>query len=310
MAQFLVQYYQKAHKIPMEVLVPELPDNPALIEETLSEWRLRRVKIHQPIRGEKRRLLEMAENNAENTLRERLQKATRETAVLESLKRRLHMARIPSRIECFDNSNLAGTNPVSAMVVFVHGTPYKAGYRRYIIQTVSSPDDYASMAEVLSRRYSKIGPANPEPDLLLVDGGKGQVNIAVAVLEKLGLTGRFAIAGIAKKDAEKKEIEDKIYLPNRINPVNLGSDGRLLLMLEQIRDEAHRFAVTFQRKQRTRSMVKSALDYVDGVGLKRKTMLMKHFGSIKKIRAATVNELSELPGINKSLAEAIKRTLS
>ena len=309
-AQFLGQYYQKAHAIPMEVLVPELPDNTTLLEETLSEWRLRRVRIRQPQRGEKRRLLEMAENNAENTLRERLQKATREAAVLESLKRRLHMDRIPSRIECFDNSNLAGTNPVSAMVVFVNGNPHKAGYRRYAIRTVSSPDDYATMAEVLSRRYAKIGPTNPEPDLLLVDGGKGQVSIAVAVMDQLGLTGRFTIAGIAKKDAEKKETEDKIYLPNRANPVKLGSDGRLLLMLEQIRDEAHRFAVTFQRKQRTRTMVKSALDAVDGVGPKRKTMLMKHFGSIKKIRAATVDELSELPGIHAALAEAIKQALA
>ena len=308
--QFLGQYYQQAHGIPVEVLVPELPENPALLEETLSEWKMRRVRIRQPKRGEKLRLLEMAENNAENTLRERLQKATREAAVLESLKRRLHMDRIPSRIECFDNSNLAGTNPVSAMVVFVNGRPHKAGYRRYTIRTVSSPDDYASMAEVLFRRYAKIGPDNPEPDLLLVDGGKGQVSIAVAVVDQLGLTGRFAIAGIAKKDAEKKETEDKIYLPNRANPVNMGSDGRLLLLLQQIRDEAHRFAVTFQRKQRNRTMVESALDCVAGVGPKRKTMLMKHFGSIQKVRAATVDELSELPGINKSLAEAIKQALA
>jgi excinuclease ABC subunit C len=220
------------------------------------------------------------------------------------------MDRIPARIECFDNSNLAGTNPVSAMVVFVNGQPNKGGYRRYTIRTVASPDDYASMAEVLRRRYGKLGPSNPEPDLLLVDGGKGQVNIAVAVMGQLGLTGRFTIAGIAKKDAKKKEAEDKIYLPNRANPVNLGGDGRLLLLLQQIRDEAHRFAVTFQRKQRARKMVTSALDGVAGVGPKRKRLLMKHFGSLKKIRAATEDELSRLPGINKSLAKAIKQALA
>ena len=310
MEQFLGQYYQQAHEIPVEVLVPRLPDNVALMEETLSGWKTRRVRIRHPKRGEKRRLLEMAEANAKNTLRERIQKATREAAVLESMKRRLHMNRNPSRIECFDNSNLAGTNPVSAMVVFVNGRPHKAGYRRYAIRTVSSPDDYASMAEVLSRRYGKMGPSTPEPDLLLVDGGKGQVNIAVAVLDQLGLAGRFTIAGIAKKDPEKKETTDKIYLPNRANPVNLGSDGRLLLLLQQIRDEAHRFAITFQRKQRTRATVRSVLDDISGVGPKRKAMLMKHFGSIKKIRAATVNELSELPGINPSMAEAIKHSLS
>jgi excinuclease ABC subunit C len=196
------------------------------------------------------------------------------------------------------------------MVVFVNGRPFKAGYRRFTIRTVSDPDDYASMAEVLSRRYGKISQSNPAPDLLLVDGGKGQVNIGVAVIDQLGLTGRFAVAGIAKKDAQKNEPEDKIYLPNRANPVNLGADGRLLLLLQQIRDEAHRFAVTFQRKKRTRKMVKSALDGVIGVGPKRKSILLKHFGSLKKIRAATVDELSGLPGINTALAEAIKRALS
>ncbi|MFO7715692.1 excinuclease ABC subunit UvrC [Desulfosarcina sp.] len=308
-AQFLGQYYQQAHAIPVEVLVPELPENTALLEETLSEWKQRRVRIRQPQRGEKHRLLVMAQSNAENTLRERLQKASRETAVLEGLKGRLHMARLPARIECFDNSNLAGTNPVSAMVVFVNGRPHKSGYRHYTIRTVSCPDDYASMAEVLFRRYGKIGPANPQPDLLLVDGGKGQVSIAVAVLDQLGLKGRFAIAGIAKRDAQKGETADKIYLPNRANPVNMGMDGRLLLLLQQIRDEAHRFAVTFQRGQRNRKMVKSALDSVNGVGAKRKAMLIKHFGGIKKIRAATVDELGALPGINKSMAEAIKKAL-
>jgi excinuclease ABC subunit C len=196
------------------------------------------------------------------------------------------------------------------MVVFVDGRPHKAGYRRYTSRTASSPDDYASMAEVLRRRYGNLGPSNPEPDLLLVDGGKGQVSIAVAVVAQLGLAGRFAIAGIAKKDPDKEETEDKIYLPNRANPVNLGRDGRLLLMLEQIRDEAHRFALTFQRKQRARKMIKSALDGVPGVGPQRKRLLMKHFGSLKKIRAATEDELSRLPGINRSLAEAIKRALA
>jgi excinuclease ABC subunit C len=308
--QFLGQYYQQAHGIPVEVLVPELPERADLLEETLSEWKGRRVRIRAPRRGEKRRLLEMAQNNALNTLRERLQQASRDTALLEGLQRRLHMDRLPVRIECFDNSNLAGTNPVSAMVVFVDGRPYKAGYRRFTIRTVAAPDDYASMAEVLSRRYAKISPENPQPDLLLVDGGKGQLNIALAVLNRLGLNGRFTVAGIAKKDPHRAEAEDKIYLPNRANPVNMGMDGRLLLLLQQIRDEAHRFAVTFQRRKRARKMVTSALDHVSGVGPKRKAMLMRHFGSIKKIRAATVEELSELPGINPSLARAIKQALS
>ena len=308
-AQFIGQYYQQSHGIPAEILVPELPEDASLIEEALSEMRTRRVRIHHPIKGEKRRLLEMALNNAENALRERIQRATRETAVLETLQRRLHMARMPLRIECFDNSHLAGTHPVSAMVVFINGRPHRAGYRRYAIRSLSSPDDYAIMDEVLSRRYSKIEADNPEPDLLLVDGGKGQLGIAMAVLDRLGLVGRFAVAGIAKKDADKGEKEDKIYLPNRLNAVNLGADGRLLLLLQQIRDEAHRFAITYQRRKRVSSTVKSALDRIHGVGPRKRAIILKHFGSLKKIRAATVEELSALPGINQSLAEAIKKAM-
>jgi excinuclease ABC subunit C len=310
MAQFLGQYYQDAHTIPAEVLVSHLPENHRLLEDTLSEWRSRRVKVHHPQRGEKRRLLEMATSNAENTLRERLSKASQTASVLETLQKRLRMDCVPERIECFDNSNLSGTNPVSAMVVFINGNPYKAGYRRYALRTVASPDDYASMYEVLSRRYAKINPANPAPDLLLVDGGRGQVRVAVDVLDQLGLGGQFTVAGIAKRDARKGETEDKIYLPDRVNPINLGSDGRLRLLLEQIRDEAHRCAVTYQRKRRTRSTIRSRMDRIKGVGPKRSALLLRHFGSIKNIRAATADELSELPGITFDLAAAIKTELS
>jgi excinuclease ABC subunit C len=163
---------------------------------------------------------------------------------------------------------------------------------------------------VLTRRFKKINAANPEPDLLLVDGGKGQLGIAISVLNDLGLTGQFSVAGIAKKDEQRGDIEDKIYLPNQANPVNLGRDGRLLLLLQQIRDEAHRFAITFQRKTRGRAMVGSELDRIAGGGPKRKALLLKHFGGIKKIRAATAQEISELPGITVSLAKAIKQALA
>ena len=309
-AQFLGQYYQQDHGVPAEILVPQLPDNKVLLEEALSEWKSRKVLIQRPVRGEKRRLLDMAETNARNTLRERLQRATQEAALLKALEKRLRLDRPPERIECFDNSNLAGTNPVSAMAVFVNGRPEKSAYRRYAIRSVSTPDDYASMAEVLTRRYGQNSSNSPYPDLLLVDGGKGQLNVAVAVLDRLGLSGRFAVAGIAKKDADRGEDQDKIYLPNRANPANLGNDGRLLLLLQQIRDEAHRFAVAYQRKRRRRTTMKSELDRISGVGPKRKALLMRHFGSLKNIRAATVDQISALPGINRSLAEAIKQALN
>lgn len=308
-AQFIGQYYLQSHKIPVEILVPYLPETVRLIEDALTERKKRRVRVHQPVRGEKKRLLEMARVNSENTLRERLQKATSESEVLDGIQKKLFMDRLPKRIECFDNSNLAGTHPVSAMVVFIDGRPHKTGYRRYAIKSVSSPDDYAMMAEVLTRRYKKIDARNPKPDLLLVDGGKGQLNIAVAVLEEMGLTDRFTVAGIAKKDENKQE-EDKVYLPNRSNPIRFGSDGRLLLLLQQIRDEAHRFVITYQRKRRSKKAVQSVLDQIPGVGQKRKTTLLRHFGGVKKIRAATVEELSALPGINRTLAEVIQKTLS
>ena len=146
-------------------------------------------------------------------------------------------------------------------------------------------------------------------NLLLVDGGKGQIGIAGAIIAKLELVGRFQLAGIAKKDESRGETEDKVYLPGRANPVHFGHDGRLLLLLQQIRDEAHRFAITFQRKRRNSGMVHSALDQVPGVGPRRKALLMKHFGSIKKIRAATVEDLCTLPGITVSIAQAIKQAL-
>ena len=309
-AQFMGQYYREAHDIPGEVLVPALPEHAALLQDTLSEWKQRRVTIRQPYRGEKKRLLDMAGTNAANILRERVQKISQDADIMEGLMRKMNMGRPPARIECFDNSNLGGSNPVAAMIVFENGRPHKSGYRKFAIRTVAAPDDYATMAEVLTRRYQKINAANPKPDLLLVDGGKGQLNIAVSVIRELGLEGAFSIAGIAKKDPERGETEDKIYLPNRANPVNFGKDARLLLLLQQVRDEAHRFAITFQRKKRGRAMVASALDQVDGIGPKRKAMLMKRFGGIKKMRAATVEELGELPGITPMLAEAIKKALA
>lgn len=309
-AQFLSQYYQSAHFIPAEILVPEMPENHPLVAETLSDWRSQRVALRLPQRGEKRRLLDMAMDNAANTLRERLRAASNASALLEALQQRLHMSRLPRRIECFDNSNLGGSHPVSAMAVFVNGRPHKAGYRRFAIRTVSGPDDYASMAEVLARRYARIGPRDPAPDLLMVDGGRGQLSIALAVLERMGLAGRFTVVGIAKNDDRRPATGDKIYLPNRTNPVNMGRDGRLLLLLQQIRDEAHRFAVAYHRKQRKRKTMTSALESVRGIGVKRRAVLLKYFGSLKQLRAATIEEISGLPGITPSMAEAIKHVLA
>jgi excinuclease ABC subunit C len=219
------------------------------------------------------------------------------------------MNRIPFRIECFDNSNISGKDAVSGMVVFVKGKPNKSLYRKYKLKTTIAKDDYACMAEVLNRRYGKAETAAPYPDILMVDGGKGQLSIAVSVLTSLKLEKKIQLISIAKKNEQKGEIQDKIYKPGQANPVNLGREGDLILFLERIRDEAHRFAISFHRKRRSKTLMHSSLDSIQGVGEKRKLILLKHFKSIKKIRAATLEELSALPGISYNIANKIKKSL-
>jgi excinuclease ABC subunit C len=221
------------------------------------------------------------------------------------------MDRLPFRIECFDNSNTSGKDAVSCMVVFEKGKPNKSLYRKYRLKTALAKDDYACMAEVLTRRYGKKGnTSEPYPDILMVDGGKGQLNIAVSVLTSLKLEKKIQLISIAKRIEEKGEMQDKIYKPGQANAVNLGREGDLILFLERIRDEAHRFAISFHRKQRSKTLMHSSLDSIQGVGKKRKLILFKHFKSVKKIRAATLEELSALPGISYNIAKKIKISLN
>ncbi len=305
MSLFLRQLYSEKQEIPAQILVSHLPDDHELIESYLSDSRGLKVKLIKPQRGEKTRLIEMARQNAQRGLKEQVAYLAGHQDLMERIKHRLRMDTMPNRIECFDNSNLAGTLPVSAMVVFEKGHPHPEGYRRYKIAQSGKPDDYAFMAEVLSRRYKDPQKRRPLPELLLVDGGKGQLNIALAILHDLGLAGQFAVAGIAKKDEKRGEEDDKIYLPQRSNPVNLNKDPDVLLFLQRVRDEAHRFAIAYQRRRRGKSSVQSVLDEIDGVGPKRKRLLLKHFGSIDKIRKATIDELGQLQGISQTLARQI-----
>ncbi len=309
MEQFIKLYYDEQRFVPAEILVSHACESNALLEEKLSEIRGKKAVIFQPQKGDKLKLLNMAIANAGKELSEKIRQALGNKEIIEGLKKKLNMEKNPVRIECFDNSNLAGTNPVAAMVVFKNGRPDKKSYRKYIIKTVLKGDDYGYMEEVLSRRLKKEKTKTALPDLLMVDGGKGQLNIALRVIDELGLSGRFAVAGIAKKDEKKGEVSDKVYLPQRANPVVFGAQGKLLLFLQQIRDEAHRFAITFQRSKRAKDSMSSALDRVPGVGKKRKAMLLKHFGGLKKIRAATVHQISELPGITRQMAKDIKKSL-
>jgi excinuclease ABC subunit C len=307
---FIRQYYQTTPFIPEEILIPNDIEDHQLIEEWLKQLKGKTVRIHRPHRGEKARLLAIAKENADKELDDRIIAASAERDILNRLQKRLKLQRFPHRIECFDNSNISGTDSVAAMVVFENSKPKKSDYRKYRIQTVDIHDDYAYMAEVLNRRFSKSENESPYPDLLIVDGGKGQLNIALAILKALDCSNRFDVIGIAKKNEKKGETEDKVYKPGRSNPVNFGREGELLLLMQRVRDEAHRFAITFHRQRRKKRTLHSVLDTIPGIGRKRKEMLLQHFGSIQKIRAATFEELSVLPGINRTVAEALKAGLS
>ena len=307
---FIRQYYEKAPFVPKEVLIPTPLDDAFLLEELLSSIKGKKVSILEPKKGEKLRLVKLASRNAENSLKEFRDSAATDTEILIKLQKRLRMDKIPQRIECFDISSISGTEAVAGMVVFENGKPNKSLYRKYRLKSVEAQDDYACMAEVLKRRYVKGDKSKPYPDMLMVDGGKGQLNIAVSVIKSLKLEQKFQIISMAKKNESKGETQDKIYKPGQVNPANMGRGGESLLFLERIRDESHRFAISFHRKRRGKRFIRSALDSIPGVGKKRKTTLLKHFKSIKKIRAATLEELSTLPGINRKIAEAVKKTLN
>jgi len=304
---FIRQYYEKTHFIPQEVLVPIPLEDTCVLEDWLTAINQKKVRILYPIRGEKTQLVKMAANNAQNSLKDLTASTDAAIDISVRLQKRLRMDKMPERIECFDNSNISGTEPVAGMVVFENGKPNKSLYRKYKIKTVNKQDDYAYMAEILTRRYGKGEKSKPYPDLLIVDGGKGHLNIAVSIIKKFKLEKNFEIIGIAKKDAARGETNDKVYQLGRANPVNFGREGDLLLFLQKIRDEAHRFAIFFHRKRRDKKSIHSVFDTVSGIGKKRKEILLKHFGSIDRISKATLEELISLPGIDRKIAEEIKK---
>jgi excinuclease ABC subunit C len=307
---FIRQYYENAPFVPKEVLIPTPLEDASLLEELLSGFKGKKVNILLPKKGEKLRLVNLASQNAENRLKELKASAATDMEILLQLKKRLRMDKIPRRIECFDISSISGTEAVAGMVVFERGQANTSLFRKYRIKSVDAQDDYSCMAEVLRRRYGKGEKSRPYPDLLMVDGGKGQLNIAVSVIESLKPEPTFQLISIAKKNESKGETQDKIYKPGQVNPVNMGRGGEILLFLEKIRDKSHEFAISFHRQRRGKRFIRSALDSIPGVGKKRKATLLKHFKSIKKIRAATFEELSALPGMNRHVAESVKKTLN
>jgi len=307
--EFLGQYYEKNTFIPKEILISMPVEDSGIIEEWILTKKDKKSKIIYPQRGEKAKLILMAEANAENRLKEQLASEKNRVDILNRLQNKMNLKQLPDRIECFDNSNISGSDPVAGMVVFEKGKPLKKQYRKFKIKTVKYQDDYAYMEEVLKRRYNKENASDPYPDLLLIDGGKGQLNIGIKILKELKLYDKISIAGIAKKDDKKGEKEDKVFIPERLNPVNFGREGDLILFLQRIRDEAHRFALAYHRKRRTGTGLRSILDSIPGIGEKRKKLLLKHFGSISALRDASINDLSQLPGMNSNVAKVLKQRL-
>lgn len=307
---FVKQYYGTASFIPDEILLSVRLEDRAVMEEWLSDLKGKRVHLLTPQRGEKADLSRMACQNATKGLKEELDKNRAEDRLLERTQKRLGLRRRPERIECFDLSSLAGSEAVGTMVVFENGRPARESYRRYRIKRASGRDDYAMLAEVLGRRYNKAGPKRPAPDLLMVDGGKGQLNQAAAAIDALGLGGSFDIIGIAKKDPHRGEGGDKIYRPGRKNPLTFARYADVLLFLQRIRDEAHRFAIAYQRKRRLMSQRHSPLQTIPGIGEKRRMLLLKRFGSLKRIKEASLDEMAAIPGMTRQAAERVHEFLN
>ena len=300
---YVGQFYQeKSHLVPNEVLIPQDIDEEAV--KALVD-----TKILKPQRGEKKQLVNLAIKNARVSLEQKfnlLEKSVEKTqGAIENLGRLLQIP-TPVRIESFDNSNIMGTNPVSAMVVFVNGKPSKKDYRKYKIKTVVGPDDYASMREVIRRRYGRVQREGlTPPDLIVIDGGQGQVNIAKQVIqEELGLD--IPIAGLQKND---KHQTHELLFGDPLEVVKLSRNSQEFFLLQRIQDEVHRFAITFHRQLRSKNSFSSQFDGIDGLGPKRKQNLMKHFKSLTKIKEASVDEIVEV-GVPRAVAKAVQRKLN
>jgi excinuclease ABC subunit C len=309
-AGFLKRYYDETSDIPAEVdLAVDLPDA-ELLGEWLTQKRGRVCRIHRPQRGEKSRLLDMAAKNAHHALNRYMVRTgyadDRTNQALLQLESALALDAPPMRIECFDISTLHGAFTVASMVVFTNGRPDKAQYRRFKIRAdLDEANDFVSMQEVLGRRYSPERMADARfaaaaPDLLVVDGGKPQLTAAMTQLEELGLD--IPVCGLAKSDEE-------VFVPWDDTPVVLPSGSASLYLIKQVRDESHRFAITFHRELRTKAQSVSILDEVEGVGPKRRRAIMRHFGSMKRLRAASVEDIAAVKGVPESVARDIWQTL-
>ncbi|MFW6007131.1 MAG: excinuclease ABC subunit UvrC [Halanaerobiales bacterium] len=302
MGSFLQQYYEQAPQIPEEILVNSGIKNEKLLLNSLKQKKGKKVRIYQPQQGNKKRLIEMALKNArENLKKDKIKqkyKNKRTVKAVKKLKKYLNLKNTPDYIEGFDISNIQGSDPVASLVVFKNGSPSKKDYRRFKIKTVKGPDDFAMMQEVVRRRYTRLLKEDRSlPDLILIDGGKGQLNAVYEVLEDLGISDQEVI-GLAKK-------EEEIFLVGEKESLKLPEHSGALHLLQRIRDEAHRFAVSYHRKLRSRRLTYSMLDDIKGVGKKRRQALLRHFGSLEKIKKASISQLKEVKGISSRTARKI-----
>ena len=322
LAQFIEQYYDEATFVPQQLLLPQEVEEAQIIQQWLQQKRGgEKIELKIPQRGTSHKLVQMATENANETLRALKTQwendTNKQSEALSELQKALGLPQPPNRIECYDISNIQGTSSVGSMVVFEKGTPSKKMYRRFNIKSVEGPDDFASMQEVLMRRFKRwqltmeiknVPGTNPDPsfsilpDLLIVDGGKGQLNRAVLVLAEFNLTDKVSVTGLAKE-------EEELFIPDQELSIRLPRTSQGLYLLQRIRDEAHRFAITAHRNLRSKKSMVSQLDSIAGIGPIKRTALIKKFGSVEKIRQATEVELTEVKGITEEIAKRIKENL-
>ena len=304
---FLNQFYRANRFIPKELLLPVQSEDAALLKEWLSEKKGAKVDVICPRKGEKRRLVELANRNAREAERVATtdeEKRRQEVAALQAL---LDLPAVPRSVECFDVSTLSGREAVGSMVVFRDGRPDKSSYRHYRIRDADASDDTAMMREVLTRRYRRLVEEGQDaPDLILVDGGKGQLGVALEVLSALGVQGP-GVAALAKarSAAGRQTKAERVYLPGGAEPVHVPEDSFAFQLITRIRDEAHRFAISYHRKLRRKASSESPLVEIPGIGPKLAARIVEHFGGLNKVHQASTEELQQVPGIHQRLAQAI-----
>ncbi len=306
LSSFLRQYYRKGKFIPEQVLIPIAIPEQAAVEQWLTELKGKKVQILIPVRGDKRHLLRMACDNADKFLLAESGFREDQEKLLETLKEKLHLRKIPRRIEAFDISNLQGGYAVGSMVTFVDGKPFKERYRHFKIKTVEGADDYGMMYEVLLRRYKKAAEEGGLPDLVLLDGGRGQLNVAQEVFKELNVK-EIDLISLAKARTIEgpRKTDEKIFHPRYKEPLTFGRQSPLLLLLDRIRDEAHRFAIAYHKKVRGRETIKSVIREIPGIGRVRQKQLLKYFGSVGKIMEASPEALVKAPKMNERLARDV-----